>query len=345
MMRSGEPGFSFTRCLVSGLAVLLLQSIASAQYEYPTRLFFSEIFPEITGTTAYYEIDNAIANDGLMNHFTIYAPSGTYFVTGNEFFLERLHEMEVTPRLEQLKESEAYVDGVKAAGTSAYHSVKTLITEPVETLSNVPRGVTRLFGNVIRGTKTERMTNTEDERYKQAIGFSKAKRSIAYELGIDPYTSNLTIQALLDDLAWASFAGGMSLTVVQALAIPAPVNLGVGIGTTPARIAQIVRDESPQGIQKRVMERFAEVGVGSAETEQFLENEWISPTKRLQIAESLVDLKSVEGVALFAGYAVQAASEEEARFMQRTAELLAAIDGRFEPFKRLQMAAGRPVAE
>ena len=56
-----------------------------------------------------------------------------------------------------------------------------------------------------------RRTTAEGSRMQQLIGFSDEKRKVAISLDVDPYSTNTVLQHELDGIAWASFAGGMTV--------------------------------------------------------------------------------------------------------------------------------------
>ena len=49
---------------------------------------------------------------------------------------------------------------------------------------------------------------------QQLIGYSDKKRKVAIELGVDPYSTNTVLQHELDQIAWASFAGGATFSIL-----------------------------------------------------------------------------------------------------------------------------------
>ena len=66
---------------------------------------------------------------------------------------------------------------------------------------------------------------------QQMIGFTDAKRKVAISLGVDPYSSNEALQHVLDEISWASFAGGMVFTVETM-----PIGGGVGAALTATQV-------------------------------------------------------------------------------------------------------------
>jgi hypothetical protein len=67
---------------------------------------------------------------------------------------------------------------------------------------------------------------------QQMIGFSDAKRKVAIDLGVDPYTTNTVLQHELDGIAWASFAGGLTVKVATM-----PIGGGAGAALTVTELS------------------------------------------------------------------------------------------------------------
>src|SRR5262249_47632478 len=119
-------------------------------------------------------------------------------------------------------------------------SLKTAVTNPVETVKGVPEGVGRFFGRVGRAVKTgtekagdyvtqsqaekaagESGPSTEEVAGKvgeaggnvasSVFGKDDSRRRIAKHLGVDPYTTNPVLDKKLDEFAWAVWAGEFGL--------------------------------------------------------------------------------------------------------------------------------------
>lgn len=73
----------------------------------------------------------------------------------------------------------------------------------------------RFMSRVGEMVKGERGKN-EDRAAKELIGFSKVKRKVAFKLGVDVYSSNKVLQKGLNSVSWASYAGGMGITLLTA---------------------------------------------------------------------------------------------------------------------------------
>src|SRR4029079_9402825 len=127
-------------------------------------------------------------------------------------------------------------------------------------------------------------------------GMQTVKRQLAVDLGVDPYSTNQVLQSELDSVAWASFAGRVSLKVLLL-----PVGGGVGVAatvvTTGSDLQQILRESSPGDLKKLNREKLAAMKVPKDTIEKFLDNAAISPSRQTAIVAGLARLEGVEGRA------------------------------------------------
>jgi len=322
-------------------------TVAQAQqdYERPPKLTPQQALGDIAVKTTLYEIGGEVLNDGISNHFYIFSGSDAYSVECNELAIERIREIGVIDHLGQIRRGEAFADGVKKAAQGTLESAKTLITQPLRTVGNAPQGVRRFFSNAYQTTKRDPKSQYEDAAYKEAIGFSAVKRNLASELMVDVYSSNEQLQRELDEVAWTSYAGGVSLAALRTAALPTSIGRPVSAGKTAVRVSQIVQEETPQNLERRNREQLQTIGATASQIEALVQNPWYSPRRQTALTEALYALRSVRGIAGYLDRAVTAASESEAYFMHRSAELLEELHTTQKPLTELYMGSGLPVAE
>ena len=70
-----------------------------------------------------------------------------------------------------------------------------------------------LAGSEIRLIRGDEGDESQDGKLAGAIGVSDAKRKLAVQLHVDPYTSNEALQSELDRVARAQTLGGLTLDV------------------------------------------------------------------------------------------------------------------------------------
>ena len=148
------------------------------------------------------------------NQFTIDSDFGVFEATGNEMLVRRINEINAIAQLKEVSRTDEYKKALSAAAKSPFAAAKNIVNDPVNTISNVPKGIMKFMtraGESVKnvGNKTESHA-AEGSRMQQLIGFSDEKRKVAISLDVDPYSTNTVLQRELDGIAWASFAGGMT---------------------------------------------------------------------------------------------------------------------------------------
>lgn len=309
---------------LSALVVLSCSLLAQNSYEEPPVLNASEILrPEFLQGPG-YKVREAVPTYAGTNLFVIDSDFGPFEADGNAMLIQRVREIQAIAELKKLSSSSEYVEAVKLAGKGTYETAKQLVTNPVDTVSGLPKGLWKFMNragqNIKEAGKRER-SDYEDNAVIDMIGFSKAKRALALRFGIDPYSTNKAFQTELNRIAWASFAGQMTIGSVSMVATG-----GAGVALSALNISDtlqnVLRDSSP--IDLRIMNDAAlkQMGVGSTSRERFLNNAMLSPTHQTLIVKALQTQRGVIGRNTFVSLAGSAVDESEANFYTSSAVLI-----------------------
>ncbi len=180
--------------------------VKANEYEVPSDHKITEILPAEKIKGPHYLIRERVPSFGYMHHFTVDSDFGVFEITGDGALRKLLKEIQAIAALKKIKESKVYLESVKNAAKQPLKFGQNLITDPVDTVTGVPKGVYRLFGNIGRSA-TSPLDPSEDSRIKTVLAVSANKRDYAHELGVDVYSSNTVLQKELNSVAWASAAG------------------------------------------------------------------------------------------------------------------------------------------
>lgn len=280
-----------------------------------------------------YQVGDEVVNDGLMNHYVVNATRGRLDVEGTEYLLVRLSEIAALERLEAIKETSTYGDAFAAAAKSPYHAAKALVTEPVQTVKRVGAGVGRFLGSVghaVAGKPTEQ----EDGAVKTALGFDVYKRNVAYEAGVDPYTSYAPLVERLNELAWTGFAGGITVRALF-IAVPGPIGTTLQATSFSEGMRQLVRDKSPSELKKHNSDVLVGMKLDKVLVGTFLDNPKLSPTMGTRIVSALATMNGVGGREVVVARATLVQDETEAFYRARQAEMIAAYHERVGKIERI----------
>jgi len=185
-------------------------------------------------------------------------------------------------------------------------------------------------GHSIFGNPSER----EEGKFKTAIMFAAAKRKVAYDFEIDPYSSFEPLQSRLNEITWAAYGGNMT---VSAALMPIPGLAGTILGASKfsQNMRQTIRDNAPRELKKLNTKKLKAMGVDKSLAKAFLENPELSPTKTTYMVGSLELLEGVEDRWLFIVKATVIQEPSVGLYFQRQAELLAGYHTNVAPIARI----------
>ena len=329
------------------ISLLMLFAAASEvrgeKFETPRNRNVSDILPAEMIKGPHYRIRDKVVSYGYMHHFTVDSDFGVFEVTGDGALRKLLKEIKAIAALKEIQKSKAYLDSVKKAGKMPFEFGKNLIQEPVDTISGIPKGVYRLFGNIATSI-TETHDPSEDARAKQALAVSAYKRDYAYELGVDVYSSNSVLQKELNRLGWAGAIGGLSLTAITFPA-QAPVVKVAKTMRFSKQLDEILREEPPSRLRIINEEKLLAMGVSKNLANKYLDHPSFTPRHDTIIAECLATLKDARGRDTFIKFALSAEDEESANFLQNMTETMGGYHETVSPITDIRVVAGMVFAK
>jgi hypothetical protein len=319
---------------------------AEAAFEELPVLNASEILrPEILAGP-HHKVREPVPTYFGANQFTIDSDFGVFEAKGNEMLVRRINEINAIAKVKDVSRTDEYKKALSAAAKSPVAAVKNIANDPANTISNVPKGIMKFMsraGESVKniGKKSE-SSAAEGSKMQQIIGFSDAKRKVAIDLGVDPYSTNSVLQHELDGIAWASFAGGATFSIATM-----PIGGGAGAALTVTELSgdieQILKEKSPTDLKIMNRKTLLAIGAGEKQTERFLNNNAFSPSEQTAF---VLNLKSLDGVAnrgAFVRTAGETSSDEsDAIFCVQTAALMSKIH-KEKPLARLAMIGDFPI--
>jgi hypothetical protein len=278
------------------------------------------------------------------NQFTIDSDFGVFEANGNEVLLRRINEVNAIAQLKEVSRTDQYKNALVAAAKSPVAAAKNIVTDPVNTIANVPNGLMKFMsraGESVKNIGKKSASNAaEGSKMQQMIGFSDEKRKVAISLGVDPYSTNTVLQSELDGIAWASFAGGLTFQIAT-MPISGPALTITGVTST---LQDVLKEKSPADLKIMNRKTLLALGAGERETERFLNNNAFSPSEQTAF---VFNLKSLDGVAnrgAFVRTAGETSSDEsDAIFCVQTAALMAQIHKNDKPLARITMLGDFPI--
>src|SRR6266542_1687576 len=174
------------RGVVSVVGLLLSATVAgAAEYEAPRDRSAKDIVGQGAVKGEHYRIRDLVVGDGYTDRWTVDSDFGQFEVQGDGALRKLLKEIRAIAELQNVRKSEAFVKGLGGAAKAPVALAKSLITNPVDTVTGVPKGAYQLMENV--GTAvTSTRDPSQDARAAEALKMSSFKRDYAAQLDVDP---------------------------------------------------------------------------------------------------------------------------------------------------------------
>ena len=129
------------------------QETARMTYEQPPILKASQILEPSLLKSPYHEVAEEISTYGYANAYVLKSKFGTVHVRGTAMLRVRVQEIKAIEEIETIKATQEFGDAVARAAKSPLLATKHLISNPVETVSGVPRGAFRVLGRAYEGLR------------------------------------------------------------------------------------------------------------------------------------------------------------------------------------------------
>ena len=232
--------------LLIGLLAAYPVTIQAEMYpplvEAPLTLDVSQFLPADILKGSNYQIDQSVTNDGFINTYTINTPNGRISVETTPLLRARINELKAMADMQDMKGTDIFTESLKKGAKAPINTVKGLVTEPVDTVSNVASGIGKWFSDVGRSVYSN--DPHQDNVFKTASGYSAVKRKYAYQFDIDPYTSYEPVQKEITSVSQAAFAGGI-VPKAAFSAINKTAGTVLSVTATADSMKKMVRDNSP----------------------------------------------------------------------------------------------------
>jgi len=304
-----------------------------AGYEPLPSLRASELLPPELVAGPHHQVRDAVASDGFLHLYVIDSSFGTFEAAGDDLLRVRVHEIAALAELDRMQKRDEFAGAMAAGLKSPFVAAWNLITNPVDSVLGIPQGAWDAVKRTAEIGRRER-GELEDSGLREFIGFEVKKRELAFQLGVDPYSSNRELQKQLNRFAWAAYLGGLPFAFVP-FQDDAAAEIGPAEEGADGRLREILRDYAPEDLRRLNRIELAVMGVRAPLADGFLTHPWYSPRHGTILVESLVALDLTAERASFIETSLQAGSEADARFYQRAAQLLRVYHEGTEPLVRL----------
>ncbi len=315
-----------------------------AGFESPTEIPSDEVVPESVLSGPRYRIEPSVHADGFAQQYTIKTTGfGNLHASSDYMLPERIREVQALAVLEDLHRHEAFGSALQEAAKKPFLVGRDLVTKPKQTLSSAGEGLKKATKKAVgwlSGDRRER-ADSEDSAFSEAIGFSRTKRKLAAQLGVDVYSTNAKLQDEMDQVCWATVTGGISFSAMMAaLALPPIIDIARHTTSFTGGLNNLLVTQSGGDLYRMNREILNGMGFPPSQTETFLDNEHASPRHKTFIVAAMKDLEAVEGLDILIAHGRVLASEDDALRLQRTVELARGHHSHVAPLRKIVDVGG-----
>lgn len=274
-----------------------------------------------------------VENDGIYNTWTVDSGGTSRRVTGNDRLAVFLLELAAIQRLQEVSRGREFAEGLRDAGQAQLDAALQVARNPVETVRRLPAGAGRFLGrvgqtvqNAAEGQLDIDRNATAAQTTRRLVGAERAKRVLAAELGVSPFTRNAELQQLLDDVSLVRSMGRVTVNVGSVFLITGVVShVLTGINVSAFLTREQIEAE-PRDLLAAMRLRAVQAGVPAGDIDAFLGNRFYDPWTATAIINNLVRLQRVNPT-VFVREAAQAANDLDAFFFFRVSEMLTQLQG------------------
>ncbi len=329
--------------VVSMIVLAVAGSAGAADYETQTNKSVSQALPAAVVAGADFKVNDPVVADGYMYRFMITSTYGPFDVTGAGALRKLEHEIWAIGQLKTVTRSDAFLKSLKDQAGKPLVFAKDVITSPVDTLSGIPKGVGRLFGNVVTSVTTKRNPNQES-RANEVLLVGSFKRDYAARFNVDPYSSNRVLQEELDKIGKAAALGSWTASAAM-IPISGPASSVITATSLGKSFNNILATEPPSRIRIINEDKLKQMGISPDVANAYLDQPVYTPTQNLLLVDSLARLGTAAGRDAYLTASLVAASEDEANFFVNMAQILRGYHETVGPITGITMVGALTVAQ
>ncbi len=337
------------------VALLLAGGAWATDFETPPEEPAASSLPPELAAGINFHVKEPVQSDGLMHHYVIESSFGEFAAYGQEALKVRAREMAALTELSKRTDIGVVAKTVEQRVQNDAKTVRQVVTNPVGTLTGIPKGIGHLFngykaeageyadeakkatsgshggGEVVHNAKADAARYAD--RY---LGVSAAERRYYQELGVDPYTNNQVLRKAINHLA----------------KVQATVNLGMHFAGVPGipyladvqRAMNAIYSEDPAALRARQRKILGGYGLSPAEVARFENTLLLSPTRQGVLVEDARLLDGVEGRGELFRHAMGLTSDDEVAVFIASTRMLVRLHAE-QPVARILQGLRLPTVE
>jgi len=321
-------------------SVLTSTALSEEFQKTPVVLQASDVLPRELIQGPDYSVRATVVSDGFINTYDLDTNYGPLRVESTALLLKRIGELKALAQIEQLKNTDVYMNAFKQVARGPINTAEGLVQDPSGTISNVASGIGRFLSNV--GSAVTSDSPNRGKLLNSVSGQASYKRQYAAEFGVDPYTSYEPLQKALTDLSWTAAAGGLTVKAAF-MAIPGGAGFAVGAMGTADTATNLLRDKTPAELASINQSSLAGMGISDASIQAFMQNTYFDPYEQTLLVSALAGMTGVRDRGIYIDKAAAASEESVVVFLRVRAQLMSLYNDKTHSVKSFVDADGIPV--
>jgi hypothetical protein len=325
-------------CFISFLLLIFVPLNALAEFEKPGSLKAESLLAPDLLKGDHYTVNTQVKNDGLFNHYIVNSSFGNFKASSTSSLKMLIVEIGAIATMRQVETDDTAINSLKQSGQNTVTGVKNLVTHPGETLEGAASGVGSLFNRAKETVGSREVSDAEDNKVEQLVGFSKSKGQIATKYGVNVYSLNEVLQKELDRLAWADYFGGLGVGVATS-AIPGAGGFILSTSGTARLLNEAINTTPASELWVQNKAKLLAMGINEDTVELFLNNHVFTPALTTVMTTALESMKKVGNRELALKVALQASTADMAKVITEIVVMTAGYNKHIEPITKLLLMA------
>ena len=317
------------KLVFTGLLFSFSFASAESNEDYPVINSNAILSSEYLSST-YHRIDSIDINNDYY-HFIVESDIGRYDIYSLDLLKKRVNEIKTISRAINVyqQENEEFSGELRSQLRLSSESAVELLTRPISSASNLAGQLAGNFNATLAGEDAFVYNTNHRPSYEPKDPTTAThKRNIAFQLGLDIYTSNARAQSFLNTVATARSSGKVS----------AGVGLSNAVRNTDEmelKIRFLMKKMTLAELNYHNTEWLSKIGINLALVKEFIAYPGLSPTNKTVITAYLSRLENVSGLDEFIKLSLSTKTELAASLFERLSKALWQFHNDIEKIKSL----------
>lgn len=311
--------------LISGfyISILAFSSIAIAiageNETYPVVNSNTVLSSEYLSST-YHRVDSVDINNDFY-HFVVESDIGHYDIYSLALLKKRVNEIKTISRAINTYEQkdDEFSGELRSQLSISGDSAMSMLTRPLSAASDLAGQLAGNLNATLEGEDAFVYQPNRQVSYEPKDATTAThKRNIAFQLGLDMYTSNMKVQSFLNTVANARSSGKVSAGIGLS---NDSVNR-TSVDEADFKIKYLMKNKTLAELNDHNSEWLSQIGINATLIEKFIAHPVLSPSNKTVITAYLSKLGNVTRLDSFIKLALTANNEVQASLFERLSKLL-----------------------